>query len=52
MPNLPTNHTKKTVDRFVFTQTYLLSSAYSTEEFFLCAPGMGVILSVKVRYGG
>ena len=25
MPNLPTNHTKKTVDRFVFTQTYLLS---------------------------
>lgn len=28
MPNLPTNHTKKTVDRFVFTQTYLLSPAF------------------------
>jgi len=28
MPNLPTNHTKKTVDRFVFTQTYLLSLIY------------------------
>jgi len=28
MPNLPTNHTKKTVDRFVFTQTYLLSPTF------------------------
>ena len=28
MPNLPTNHTKKTVDRFVFTQTYLLSREF------------------------